>query len=411
MSQNVVVLGAGMVGICCAIELRRRGHTVTLLDRNAPARETSWGNAGVLAGGSIQPEASPDIWRRLPHLLLNRGTDVHLHYRHLPRMTPFLRRFLANTRQPVYTRNAGAICALLDHAVSTHVALANEAGVSHLVKRRGWLKLYRSASALARSADDEQLLAEHGVEFTRLDPAAIAELEPALSPIFAGGRWITGAATVSNPGALGTAYAELFRGMGGRLETAEVRALRRVGDTWQVETHRGRFSAARVIVALGAWTPALLAPLGYRLPVVPERGYHQHYRPPAVPLNRPIHDIECGFVLAPMEMGYRLTTGVEWARLGAPPTPLQLARTLPRAREAVPIGEPVGDTWLGNRPQTPDTLPVIGEVPGQPDLWLATGHGHLGLSLGPITGILLAGVVSGESSDVDLSPYAPSRFR
>ncbi len=410
MTQHVLVLGAGIVGICCAIEMRRRGLDVTLVDRREPARETSYGNAGVLAGGSIFPEASPDLWRQLPHLLLNRGAHVHVHYGYLPRMVPFLTRFLRNTRRAVYIRNAGAIHALLDRAVDTHRVLAREAGASHLVRRRGWLKLYRSAKAFAASDGDEQLLRDHGVDFTRLDPAALAELEPGLKPVFAGARWITGAAAVSDPGALGTRYADLFRAMGGSIRTARIRALRKTADGWRAESDAGPIDAGRAVVALGAWSRALLAPLGYRLPLIAERGYHRHFEPPRTPLNRPIHDIESGFVMAPMDKGYRLTSGVEWAPLDATATPVQLDRILPRAREAVAIGAPVGDSWLGNRPQTPDSLPVIGEVPGHRNLWLATGHGHLGLSLGPVTGLLLARAVQGESSDIDLSPYSPARF-
>ena len=343
-------------------------------------------------------------------MLLNRGAHVHLHYQHLPRLTPFLVRFLRNTRRSIYSRHAGAIHALLDRAVETHLVLAKEAGAGHLVRHRGWLKLYRTAGALAASAEDERLLLDHGVAFTRLDPAALTELEPGLKPIFAGARWITGAASVSDPGALGTLYADLFRAMGGTIRTATIRAVRRADDGWHMVSDVGTIRADHVVVALGAWSRPLLAPLGYRLPLIAERGYHRHFEPPETPLGRPIHDIEAGFVMAPMDMGHRLTSGVEWAPLDAPPTPVQLERILPRAREAVAVGAPLGDSWLGNRPQTPDSLPVIGEVPGHRNLWLATGHGHLGLSLGPVTGRLLARAMQGESTDVDLSPYSPARF-
>lgn len=410
MQSQVVVLGAGIVGICCAIELRRRGHAVTLVDRRAPARETSYGNAGMLAGGSIFPEASPALWRHLPELLGNRGTDVHLHYRQLPRMLPFLRHFLRNATPAAHARNTTALGVLLSRAVDTHLALAAEAGAGDLITRRGWLKLYRSRRAWQASMAQEAVLREHGVDFTRLEPAALAELEPGLAPIFAGARWITSAAPVSNPGALADAYANHFAALGGKVITREARALAASGDGWRIDCGDGHLDADTVVVAMGAWSRAILAPLGHALPLIAERGYHQHFQPPATGLNRPVHDIEASYVVAPMSMGYRLTTGVEWAALGAPPTPVQLARVLPMARQAVALGEPLGDTWLGNRPQTPDSLPLIGPLPGHRRLFLASGHGHLGLSLGPITGQLLADAVDGAASDIDPSPYLPSRF-
>jgi D-amino-acid dehydrogenase len=411
MTQSIHVLGAGIVGICCAIELTRRGFDVTLVDQSPPVSETSYGNAGVIAAGSIFPEASPDILKRIPGLAINRSADFRLDYRQLPRMLPYLVRFVRNTRNDVYTRHAGALNALLSRAVETHTALIDSCGAGRLLRRRGWLKLYRTRAALVAAQAQEHLLEEHGVEFTRLDSAAIADLEPHLERVFVGGRWITGAATISNPGALGNAYADLFRSLGGKLVQTRVRALSRHDHRWRIQCENTHVDTEHVVVALGAWSRDLLLPLGYHLPLVAERGYHRHFNPDGdVSLNRPIHDIEAGYVLAPMAMGHRLTTGVEWAPLGARPTPVQLALVEPRAREAFPLGTATGDIWLGNRPQTPDSLPVIGGIPRHRNLWLATGHGHLGLSLGPLTGILLARTITGEATDIDMNPYAPSRF-
>lgn len=411
MKPSIHILGAGIIGICCALELQRRGFRVTLIDRLAPARETSYGNAGVLATGSITPEAAPDLWRHLPGHLLNRGADVHLHYRQLPRMLPYLGRFLLNTRGTRFRRHATALDTLLNRAVDGHLKLIDQCAARDLLVRRGWLKLYRSERALAASADHERLLTEHGVEFTRLGPSDLLDLEPHLRPVFAGARWITGAASIVDPGELGRRYAEAFAAAGGALETRHVNSLRRDTKGWRIGCEDAELHAERVVVALGAWSRALLAALGYRMPLIAERGYHQHFLPhQGAGLNRPIHDLEGGYVLAPMAMGHRLTTGVEWAALDAPPTPIQLRRVIPRVREAFPLGIETGDTWLGNRPQTPDSLPAIGPVPGHDDLWLATGHGHLGLSLGAVTGDLLARQITGEPGDIDMTPYSPARF-
>jgi len=411
MTRSIHVLGAGIVGICTAVELARRGFAVTLVDRREPARETSWGNAGVIAAGSIFPEASPELWRRLPGYLFNRGRDVHVHYRQLPRMLPYLRRFAASAGDTAWRRGAASLAGLLDKAVDAHMTLVAECGAHHLVRRRGWLKLYRSEDSLGAGRAGEELLDAHGISYTRVDRAELAELEPHLAPIFAGGRLMNDVATISDPGALGDAYASLLARLGGAIRRAEVRALEPRGDGWRVLCDEGTFDCDAVVVALGAWSRALLARLGSRLPLIAERGYHRHFCPAGdAALGRPIHDIDGGYVLAPMDMGYRLTTGVEWARLDAPPTPVQLSRVLPRAREAFPLGEACSPVWLGNRPQTPDTLPLVGPVPRCRNLWLASGHGHLGLSLGPITGVLLAQRIAGEPTAIDLAPFDPARF-
>src|SRR5690606_4612943 len=161
--------GAGIVGICTAVELARRGFAVTLVDRREPARETSWGNAGVIAAGSIFPEASPELWRRLPGYLFNRGRDVHVHYRQLPRMLPYLRRFAASAGDAAWRRGAASLAGLLDKAVDAHMTLVAECGAHHLVRHHGWLKLYRSEDSLNAGRAGEELLDAHGISYTRVD--------------------------------------------------------------------------------------------------------------------------------------------------------------------------------------------------------------------------------------------------
>ena len=207
-------------------------------------------------------------------------------------------------------------------------------------------------------------------------------------------------------------YAELFEKRGGRFEQADARTLEQGRDGWIIGTARGPLAASDVVVALGPWSDDIFRPLGYRFPLGIKRGYHQHFRALGnATLNRPVLDAEVGYMLAPMSRGIRLTTGAEFARRDAPPTPVQLARVTPRAQEIFPLGDKAEPQfWLGRRPCLPDMLPIIGPAPRHRGLWFDFGHHHLGFTLGPVAGRLLAEMMTGEAAFTDPSPYRAERF-
>jgi D-amino-acid dehydrogenase len=219
-------------------------------------------------------------------------------------------------------------------------------------------------------------------------------------------------ATVSNPLAVTQAYAARFVNLGGVLLRGDARSLHRAAGGWRVETAEGPVDSTHAVVALGPWAPDLLKPLGIRLPLAVKRGYHRHWhRRGKASLSRPVLDAEIGYVLAPMEAGIRLTTGAEFADRDARPTPVQLNRVRPYAEQLFPLGTPVEpQPWLGRRPCFPDSRPVIGRAPGHADLWLCYGHCHYGLTLGPVSGRLLAELMTGAAPLIDPAPFAPDRF-
>jgi D-amino-acid dehydrogenase len=237
-------------------------------------------------------------------------------------------------------------------------------------------------------------------------------LEPSLKPVFRHAVHWTGAVSVSNPLALTRAYAARFAALGGLSFTGDARSLHRADGHWRVDTASGPLDAGDVVVALGPWTPDLIGPLGIKMPLAVKRGYHWHFRPQGnAGLSRPILDADNGYCLAPMEQGIRLTTGAEFAARDAPPTPVQFDRVLPKARELLALGEAVEPKpWMGSRPCFADSRPVISRAPNQRGLWLAYGHGHWGLSLGPATGRLLAEMMTGATPFCDPAPYAAERF-
>ncbi len=411
MARTVAVLGAGIVGISCALHLHRRGFRVTLVDRGEPGSETSFGNSGVIGRASIAPLGQPAVWRKLPRYATNRDRAVRFGRAYPARQVGWFLRFLANCRPGAFDANAGRLNALLTHALSEHEALL--AGDSGLLRRDGWLHLFRTEPGFEASAGARALWYRHGVRFRVLDRDGLRELEPHLGPVFRRAIWLKDIASVADPGQVCRRLAGRFAAEGGTLLREEVRALQAVEGEMRVGLGDGELHADETVVALGPWSTDLIAPLGYRLPVIRERGYHLHLAPRHnEPLGRPCLDAEGAYVITPMKRGLRLTTGIEFNAADAPPTPVQLDSVLPLAREAFPAGAPVDpEPWLGARPGTPDSLPVIGRAPRHPNLWFAFGHASVGFALGPVTGRLIAEMVGGETPLVEPAPYSATRFR
>jgi len=217
---------------------------------------------------------------------------------------------------------------------------------------------------------------------------------------------------VRDPGGLVAGYAALFTRLGGTIATGDARTLRATGSGWSVTTPSGPVTAEHAVVALGPWSDGVIRPLGYRLPLFVKRGYHREYRQvEAGALNRPLLDAETGFLLAPMARGIRLTTGAEFARIDAPVNPSQIDGTEAVARQMLPLGERLdAEPWLGARPCTPDMKPVIGRAPHHQTLWFAFGHAHHGLTLGAVTGRLLAELMTGEAPFLNTEPFSAARF-
>jgi D-amino-acid dehydrogenase len=411
-TPDVIVLGAGIVGVSIAVHLAKRGLATALVDRRGPGEGTSYGNAGIIEGNTVFPAAFPSSFAALARIALKRSPVANYHVGHLPAVASWLAAFRAASRPARLIETAELMRPLFARAIAEHEALAAEAGAERHLNRRGWLKLYRTDAGFAAQAAELEVAARFGIANVPLDRDGAQALEPALGDVFRHAVHWTGAVSVDNPLALTRAYAARFAALGGRFVAGDARSLRRADARWQVDTGSGRLEAKEVVVALGPWTPDVIAPLGIALPLAVKRGYHRHYRPRGnAALGRPVLDAENGYVLAPMEQGIRITTGVEFAARDAPPTPVQLERLLPAARDLFPLGEAVEpQPWLGARPCFADSLPVIARAPQQSGLWLAFGHGHWGLTLGPATGRLIAEMMTGATPFCDPKPYAAARF-
>ncbi|MEX1082698.1 MAG: FAD-binding oxidoreductase, partial [Xanthobacteraceae bacterium] len=330
----------------------------------------------------------------------------------LPRVARWIFAFRAASTPKRLAETAHLMRPLFARAVAEHEALMAEAGAAQYLHKNGWLKVYRAGRTFEALKPELELAARFGIPYRTLDVGGACGLEPALAPVFRHAVHWPGVASVTNPLAVTRAYAARFAALGGVTLIGDARSLHRAGAQWRVETAEGPLDAEHVVVALGPWAPDVLEPLGIRLPLGIKRGYHRHFRQAGgQPISRPVLDADNGYCLAPMEQGLRLTTGVEFAARDAPPTPVQFDLIMPQAREIFPLGERAEPTtWLGKRPCFPDSRPVIGPAPGQSGLWLAYGHAHWGLTLGPATGRLIAELITGATPFCDPAPYRAERF-
>ena len=409
---DAIVLGAGIVGVSVALHLAKRGLAVALVDRGEPGQATSYGNAGIIEANTLFPAAFPSRLKALVRIALKQAPEANYHATFLAQVVPWLLAFRHNSAPDRLIATMQAMRPLFSRAVTEHQALMAEAGAERYLRHTGWLKLYRSDAGLAGTARERAIAAELGMPVRLMDVEAARALEPSLAPVFRHAVFWEGAASVSNPLAVTRAYAARFAALGGAVVTGDARSLHPAGALWRVDTAQGPIDAEAAVVTLGPWAPDLLRPLGIDLPLAVKRGYHRHFGARGnASLARPVLDADNGYCIVPMEQGIRITTGVEFAPRDAAPTPVQLDRLLPAARDLFPLGDAVEDKpWLGARPCFADSRPVLGRAPGKPGLWLAYGHGHSGLTLGPVTGRLIAEMMIGATPFCDPAPYAAERF-
>jgi D-amino-acid dehydrogenase len=409
--KQAIVLGAGMAGIGAALHLLRRGVAVTVVDQSAPGRETSYGNAGLIQSEAVEPHALPRDLGALARIALGISNDVHYRLADLPGQVGVLLKYWWHSSPGRHREISRAYASIIARATEEHAPLIEEAGAEALVSRSGWRAFYRSPREFERAISDAmRLQKDYGVRSRALNGRELMEAEPSVLTPGAGAIHWQDAWAVNDPGALVTAYAELFTRLGGTLVRGDAGSLAPTGAGWTVATDHGPVEAEAVVVALGPWSPSLIRRFGYRLGMVRKRGYHMHYHSDQ-PLNAPLMDAANGYVIVPTPKGLRITTGAELTRAASLDAPVQLVRAARAAGEIVPLGRPVENApWSGTRPCMPDMLPVIGEAPRHKGLWFHFGHGHQGFTLGPATGRMLAELMTGEAPLVDARPFSPQRL-
>lgn len=409
-SLRVAVIGAGIIGSSTALLLAGAGHRVELLDPRGICGGTSFGNAGGVHIGAIQPFATPGILWQALRMLADPAGPLLLDWRYLPRALPWFRHFLRNATTERMREAAAATASINHHAVAAWEEIAASAGVSRHLHPVGWLKVYDREEDFRHGARERALMQENGFPFEVLEGGALRELEPALGPTVLRGMWQPGSLFIDNPGRVVMAIAGAAMAAGVAFGREAVREIRLRESGCELETGERRLAVDRVVVAAGAWSAPLAAQLGHRVPLETERGYHLMLPQPAKRPLRPIMYSRRRFVICPMEEGLRLTACVEFAGLERGPDYRRIEQLLPFVSSILPgLDTRIESRWLGYRPSLPDGVPVIDSA-GAGRVVFAFGHGHLGMTQGPATARAVKALLEGSTPPFPLAPFRITRF-
>ena len=379
---SVAVVGAGIIGACIAHALSKRGCEVALIDRDEPGRGCSYGNSGAISPGSVALVAMPGVLSSVPRMLLDAESPLFLPLAYLPQAMPWLLRFVACANPGRVEESAQKLAALHAGAVEKHVALSTEVGVPELILRRGHLHLYPDDASLAKDARGWRMREAYGYKFERVDRNGILALEPKVGPRYNVGVYLADHATILNPLRYVQAIVRVFAANGGRVKRGNVISVTpSAGGRWKVDAEGASETFDHVVVAAGAWSRRLLDPLGIKLPLESQRGYHVQFPGASEFVARTVVLADRKIFVTPMEEGLRVGGTVEIGGLERPPD-LRRTAVLERiVRETFSGLEGIRPTtWMGHRPCMPDSVPVVGAAAARPGLWLAVGHGHLGMT-------------------------------
>ncbi len=412
IGKRIAVIGAGIVGCATALRLTDEGFAVTVFDPDSPGANTSSGNAGVISTGGITPNATPGLVRSLPAMALDSQGDGWIRRGDMLRSLPWLRRMVAVSQISEVRRIAAAMHPLVAGALDAHRRLAVRAGRPDLITVGGWMKVYGSAAAFAAAALDRELMTEHGVDLLLLNAQQLRDRLPNVDrAALHAAVHQPGAGLAANPQALSAAYLEaaIATGAEHRRERIIRAAAEAGGVTCETEKSKERFD--RLVVCAGARSAEIAAWFGDRALLVAERGYHAQFPVgTAALIPGPTYFSTLGFVLSPMARGLRLTMGAELSRPGAPRDYRRLNAKIETARKVVrALGSIEPGRWMGERPSTPDTLPVIGRSPRAPAVCYAFGHGHLGLTMAATTADLVARILTDRTAP-DAAACSIERF-
>lgn len=410
--RQVTVLGAGVVGLCCAAWLQRDGHEVTLIDRGDPGAGTSSGNAGMIQVEAVTPIATPGVLGRVPRMLLDPTGPLVVRPAYLHRIAPWLLRFVWAARRSSVERISVALVSLLDLCAESWETLVRDARAEDLWRRNGNLYVYRTRAAWDVARESHALVRRRGVELVDMGCDEMRQLEPALARDLHAGVYSPTTSWVASPLELSQRIFGLFRRGGGTFLRQNVTGVERAADgAFLLGTGAGPRRAPSLVIAAGAFSKPFARAAGSRVPLDSERGYHLWLPDPGVELRRPVLVGDHNFALTPMTGGLRLAGTDELGGLDLPPLWRRADILAELARPVVPDLRCDGaERWMGHRPALPDSLPVIGRAGGGDNVYLAFGHGHLGLTMAAATGRLVADLVAGRAPPVDIGPFAAGRF-
>ncbi len=412
-TKRVAVIGAGIVGVSTAIWLQRAGHDVILIDKVGPGEGTSFGNGGVLASCSIVPVTVPGLLFKAPRMLLDPNQPLFLKWSYLPKLAPWLIRYLRHANADAVKRRADALFPIIGDSLADHQALAAGTGAEKWIVPSDYLFLYNDRAHFETDAFGWSVRKAHGFAWDELEGGAFADYDPAFGPAVDFAVRLKDHGRIADPGHYVKDLAAHAERNGARLivgnaddfarENGEITGVRVSGET---------ISCDAAVIATGAWSAPLARKLGLSVPLESERGYHLDLWEPNFMPRSPVMVASSKFVATPMEGRLRLAGIVEFGGLEAPPSRAPFALLKKNIRAAMPgIAWKEATEWMGHRPSMDDSIPVIGEVAGLKGAFLGFGHDHIGLTGGPKTGRVLSQLISGRRPNMNLAPYSPTRFR
>lgn len=409
-TADVAVIGSGIIGLSCAFHLREQGREVLMIDPSGFGNQTSHGNAGSISIGDVLPQSTPGVLMTGIKMLLDPDAPLKLDFGALPTWLRWVMRFVYSGGASRVTQYINAMHAINDASRDAWLDMAAAIGASELVAETGWLHVYSESSSFEKGEWERQLMRERGVSHHVLDAKQLRDLEPGIGKDFQHAVFQDKSLAMRDPGQFCQRLGEALLARGAEAMQARVAQIHPGQGQYRIVTDRGTVHAKTVVLAAGVWTNRLLRDFNVKIPVIPARGYHLMYPDQADLVHRPTLWAERYMVLSPMVPGIRMTSIKELTAIGREPDYRYIQRRDADARRLFPglVGQPVAE-WAGYRPCTPDSLPIIDRL-GDHDVYIATGHGHFGLTQAPTTGKLIAQMMAGGQTMIPMAPYRLSRF-
>ena len=410
--KNILVIGAGIVGICTGIELIKKGYLVTLLDPNEPGSQTSYGNAGVITDSSLMIINNPQLLKSLFQLIFKKQTSFRYSKYFIFSRLSWILRFLMFSHKNHMEFAAKALRELQVLSLKTHQEIIEKTNSKNNISKPGWLKLFKTINSYNKYYLELDILNKNKAEYIILDTEKIKKQFPELKENFFKGVLFKNSLRVKSPLTLSKKYFDYFRKSGGRFVQEKCKDLKYKEGQWAINFNKQNFNFDEVVIAAGPWSKKLLSNLGYDIPLAWERGYHHHFSTKIkTSINPAIHDVEGGFVYSSNGSEVRITSGVELNFLDASKNDIQINESIQKLHKIIPLDKKLTEkAWLGSRPTIADSLPMIGKAPKHKNLWFNFGHNHIGLSTSAGSAVILAEMIQNKKNSINTDPFSPKRF-
>ena len=410
--KNILIIGAGIVGICTSIELIKKGYSVTLMDPNEPGSQTSYGNAGVITDSSLMIINNPQLLKSLFQLIFKNQTSFRYSKSFIFSRLIWVLRFLMFSHKNHMKFAAKALRELQVLSLNAHQKLIKITNSNNIISKPGWLKLFKTSESYKKYSLELEVLNKHKAKYTTLNTTQIEKQFPDLEVKFFKGILFKNSIRVKSPLKLSKKYFNYFIKSGGKFVQESCKDLQYIEDKWVIFSNKNKSYFDQVVVSTGPWSKNILSNLGYNIPLAWERGYHHHFSTKKkISINPAIYDVEGGFVYSSNGSDVRVTSGVELTFLDAVENEIQINESIQKLRKIIPLNKKLIDKpWLGSRPTIIDSLPMIGKAPKHKNLWFNFGHNHIGLSTSAGSAVIISEMIQNKKTSINADPFSPKRF-